>query len=353
MMAPGAYLHRGSGEGRERWSPARLRANRPHRARTRPGRAWPAGGRRRPHRPAPGGAPWRAEQWARPAPATGVAHPAAMRAVLVYTGPGAGSRSVASAVDALTVALPGASVGTLNLAAAKTRSWHARAAALVMPGGADLPYARDLAGAGNASIRAFVEEGGAYLGLCAGAFFGASYLSFEPGTPLEVEGRRELAFFPGRALGAAAPGFDYGSESGAVAARLRWRRPGSDSWSGTALDYCNGGPVFVAADGGAVPDEGDGFSVLARYELPPPPPCSSPAAAAAAAGGVAAVACVVGAGVAVLCGTHPELAPVARWLPDAPALAAALDGDAGRVEWWGSLLDAARLSGLRERGAAC
>jgi biotin--protein ligase len=273
-----------------------------------------------------------------------------MRAVLVYTGPGAGARSVQSAVDALAASLPGARVGTLNLQAVRTRAWHANTAALVLPGGADAPYARDLVGDGNASIREYVEGGGSFIGLCAGSYYGAAAISFEPGTPLAVEARRELAFFPGRALGAAAPGFEYATEAGAVAARLRWRRPGADSWAGAALDYCNGGPVFVGADGGPVPDEGEGYSVLARYDLPPPPPSSSAAAHAAAAGGVAAVACAVGAGVAVLCGTHPELAPAARWLPDALELAAVLDGDPVRMDWWESLLDAARLGALRGAG---
>lgn len=52
----------------------------------------------------------------------------------------------------------------------------------------------------------FVHSGGSYLGLCAGAYFGCSRVVFEPGTPLEVVGDRELAFFPGIARGAAFPG---------------------------------------------------------------------------------------------------------------------------------------------------
>jgi len=44
------------------------------------------------------------------------------------------------------------------------------------------------------------------LGLCAGAYYGCARVVFEPGTPLEVVGDRELAFFPGVARGAAFPG---------------------------------------------------------------------------------------------------------------------------------------------------
>lgn len=52
----------------------------------------------------------------------------------------------------------------------------------------------------------FVTQGGSYLGLCAGAYYACARVEFEPGTPLEVVGDRELAFFPGIAQGAAFPG---------------------------------------------------------------------------------------------------------------------------------------------------
>ena len=71
------------------------------------------------------------------------------------------------------------------------------------------------------------------------------------------------------------------------------------------MDYSNGGPVFVMPHAQALaPEEGqaddDTVTVLAQYEEtlngrgPDGPP-------------IAAVRCRVGRGVAVLCGTHPEL----------------------------------------------
>lgn len=108
----------------------------------------------------------------------------------------------------------------------------------------------------------------------------------------------------------------------------------------TAYDYCNGGPFFVDMDGSADIEQLPGVTVLAMYC---PSACSSSTAsngqgaaqqataAAAVNGGaqtqqelisqppqqqqqrrVAAVRCRVGKGVAVLCGTHPELGP--EWL---------------------------------------
>lgn len=72
------------------------------------------------------------------------------------------------------------------------------ASVLVMPGGADLFYCEKLNGAGNAAIRAFVEAGGGYLGICAGAYYGCSQLDWNAG---EIAGGRELGFIDAVATG--------------------------------------------------------------------------------------------------------------------------------------------------------
>ncbi|KAK9808667.1 hypothetical protein WJX72_001584 [[Myrmecia] bisecta] len=141
----------------------------------------------------------------------------------VYSGPGAGARSVSSAVQALTSSLqPQVQVSTLSTVALLSGDWVEECAVLVMPGGADLPYCRHLNGKGNALIRGFVEAGGSYLGLCAGAYYACSSIVFEEGTSLEVRGERELGFFPGIAKGCVYPGFQYETENGAVAAPMRF-----------------------------------------------------------------------------------------------------------------------------------
>ena len=217
------------------------------------------------------------------------------RGVIVYTGAGAGARSAASAAAVLAASLPGAVVTTQASPSALAASdWHASTAAIILPGGADSPYARDLEGCPNASLRAFVEGGGAYVGLCAGAYYGCASIEFEPSNPrLKVAGPRHLSFFNGVALGAAVPGFEYESEAGAAAVTLAWRRhTGSDrSWR-PATDYCNGGPVFVGADGvSPLPDDDSaaGVTVIARYAggVPDTRP-ATPAVTAARSGGAAA-----------------------------------------------------------------
>jgi glutamine amidotransferase-like uncharacterized protein len=151
-------------------------------------------------------------------------------------------------------------------------------ALLVMPGGADLAYCEKLDGAGNAAIRAFVENGGAYLGICAGAYYACAAIEWAMGTAQEIAGPRELAFFPGMATG---PAYEL-IEEGDIA----------KCWEGTArLDsgitvHYEAGPVFAETDDPAV-------AVLARYEdLPGRPP--------------AIVSCAVGRGRAVLSSPHAE-----------------------------------------------
>jgi biotin--protein ligase len=46
--------------------------------------------------------------------------------------------------------------------------WTRNLVGIVFPGGRDSPYHEKLEGDGNKLIRRFVEEGGWYLGICAG-----------------------------------------------------------------------------------------------------------------------------------------------------------------------------------------
>ncbi|KAK2077519.1 hypothetical protein QBZ16_004364 [Prototheca wickerhamii] len=257
-----------------------------------------------------------------------------------------------------------ARVSTLGSQALLSGGWQDDCLALVLPGGADLPYCRELNGRGTHAIRRYVEGGGAYLGLCAGAYFASGFVSFERTTPaLAVEGPRELAFFPGSACSGLSGDFDYQSERGARATPL------VDRDGRRFLDYCNGGCAFLftrhldraysAAEQASYP----GVSVLARYATS----CEETTAAAESKqmlepclspGQAAAVVCAVGQGVAVLCGTHPELAPgsldgesdadavyaahVARLRKDLTAC------DGARWGFWVQLLSAARLESWLE-----
>lgn len=123
---------------------------------------------------------------------------------------------------------------------------------LIMPGGRDIPYHQKLSGAGNRELKHFCQNGGSYLGICAGAYYGSAEIEFEKNCPLEVLGDRELGFFPGKAIGPAygSNTFCYTSQKGAKAAHL----------SSSLFCYYNGGCYFAGAE------EKNNTTILARYE---------------------------------------------------------------------------------------
>ncbi len=168
-------------------------------------------------------------------------------------------------------------------------AWEETTQLVIVPGGRDIYYHRALEGVGNAKLRSFVQQGGSYLGLCAGGYYGCADIEFELGNALEVTGDRELAFFPGKACGPAygLGIFRYDREAGARIARL-------STPLGSSAAYFNGGCAFIT------PEAYSNVNVLGRY-------CdieNSPAAI---------VECKVGQGRAILCGTHPEYS--AAYLP--------------------------------------
>ena len=88
----------------------------------------------------------------------------------------------------------------------------------IMPGGRDVPYCHALNGKGNDLIKMFVKNGGNYLGICAGAYYGSSYCEFDKHGDVQVVGKRELGFFPGKAIGPIIKKYDYNSYKGSCAA---------------------------------------------------------------------------------------------------------------------------------------
>ena len=195
---------------------------------------------------------------------------------------------------------PNYAVNPITESALLKEPWAPTCALLVFPGGADLGYCRVLNGAGNRSIAQFVRRGGAYLGFCAGGYYGSGRCEFEIGNPeLEVAGSRELAFFPGTCRGGAFKGFQYHSERGAKAANISVTKEAfadSESLPDEFRCYYNGGGVFVDADKLA----GDSASVqiLAEY--------TGDLAVETGEAKAAVVYCKVGEGAAILTGPHPE-----------------------------------------------
>jgi len=200
--------------------------------------------------------------------------------ILIYSDQGVSAKSYANTVKSLKALPLNISIKSVDSEELKNAETLKDARLLIIPGGRDLPYVERLKGLGISNIRRWVEEGGAYFGICAGAYFGASYVSFEKGGELEVLGDRDLKFFEGSAVGPALGlrPFRYGSEEGAHAALIQYQGE-------SCYCYFNGGCTF----------EGklDDVAVLAHYEeLAGRPP--------------AIIQCQVGKGLAILSGVHPE-----------------------------------------------
>jgi glutamine amidotransferase-like uncharacterized protein len=72
---------------------------------------------------------------------------------------------------------------------------------LIIPGGRDIYYHEKLNGNGNNQIRYFIQSGGSYLGICAGAYYGCFSIEFAKNTKLKVIADRNLRLVDTKATG--------------------------------------------------------------------------------------------------------------------------------------------------------
>lgn len=201
--------------------------------------------------------------------------------ILVYAGPGVSRHGLEQTLATMKgISGERYKVGVITPEQLIQDPWEEETAVLVIPGGADIPYTRALNGAGNKKIRAFVEAGGSFFGICAGSYYAGSSVEFASGTDMEVIGSRELGFFPGKVRGPILAPYDYLSQKGARAAKIS-----ADGKSYTV--YYNGGGYFVDAAKKA------NTEVIATYE----------------SGEAAIIACRVGKGLALLSAVHCEYDP--------------------------------------------
>lgn len=165
-------------------------------------------------------------------------------------------------------------------------TWANDASLFVMPGGADVPYTKRLNGLGNDLIRKYVENGGVYLGVCAGAYYAAKKIVFSWGTENEVTGDRELSFFPGVIEGPTLAPYYLKTFEGARAAYIEWNHDHKTAFH----VFYNGGGHFIT------PLQYPGVRVLAIYKDLPNQPA-------------AVIECIAGKGKAILSGVHFEYDP--------------------------------------------
>lgn len=195
--------------------------------------------------------------------------------ILIYNDKGASSVCVQALVDFLS---PQHDVKCISGNDLQKTDWIQNTKALIIPGGRSAPFYKTLGSCGNQNIREWVEQGGTYFGICAGAYYACAETIFAKGLPLELTLPGKLNFFSGRAIGPvfANEDFTYDSEKGARVVEVQWQ-------NGTIYStYFNGGCYFENVDA----------HVLATYVENQKP---------------AIITCSVGRGRVVLSGVHPEL----------------------------------------------
>jgi biotin--protein ligase len=155
--------------------------------------------------------------------------------IYIYDDVGVGDESLKQMILTLKNFSKKYTVKTINAEQIKNCDWTENAALFVIPGGADLHYAKKLNGSGNEVIKKYIQNGGRFLGICAGSYYASSYVEF---------GRRELSIFPGKVIGPILAPYDYKSNKGARAAKIKTN---FSEIPQTTVFY-NGGGYFADAE---------------------------------------------------------------------------------------------------------
>ncbi|TID28040.1 hypothetical protein CANINC_002721 [Pichia inconspicua] len=219
--------------------------------------------------------------------------------VLVYSGPGTTKFCVEQCLNTFKLLLyPFYSVSTASEKMLKDQPWESKTAVLVIPGGADLPICKLFKGEINDRIKRFVNKGGKFIGICSGGYYSSSRCEFEVGNKeMEVSGSRDLGFFPGICRGSVVKGFQYGTEKGTAATRIKVNSKLLPDAPEYVHLYTNGGGVFVDAQ------KYTNVDILATYDDEIDVKDETEGVKASS------VLCSVGRGKALLFGTHPEFDP--------------------------------------------
>jgi len=152
---------------------------------------------------------------------------------------------------------------------------------LCVPGGNMYNYAEDLTAAGVESIRAFVQKGGGYVGICGGSYFAAERV-FWQGNRLPMS---SLGLFPGEARGPYGEIVPYPDSAMCLVIAAQVSHPIIESHPDSSWILYFWGPALL-------PDDGAGVTVLGHYDAIDRP---------------AMLACEYGRGRVFLIGTHPEI----------------------------------------------
>jgi glutamine amidotransferase-like uncharacterized protein len=157
----------------------------------------------------------------------------------------------------------------------------ANARLLCVPGGNMYTYAEDLTAAGVETVKAFVERGGGYIGICGGAYFAAERI-FWQSTRLPMH---SLGLFPGEARGPYDEIVPYPDSAMCLVIAAQPSHPITEALPDSSWILYFWGPALL-------PDAGAEVTVLGRYDAIDRP---------------AMLTCECGRGRVFLIGTHPEI----------------------------------------------
>lgn len=125
----------------------------------------------------------------------------------------------------------------INAAELLQATWTKNAALFVLPGGADKFYVAKMRGKGDKIIQNYINKGGSFLGICAGAYYASSFIEFDKNGPNEVIGERYLNLVNSYAIGPILAEYSYDSNKGAKAALIKCNNKQVNI-------FYNGGPYF-------------------------------------------------------------------------------------------------------------
>ncbi|ELP93595.1 hypothetical protein EIN_063200 [Entamoeba invadens IP1] len=181
------------------------------------------------------------------------------KTILLYSDDGASKICLKETEKMFSLLFPHSKVIRITATDVLNTNWQSIADLFVMPGGADRPYNRNLGEAGSKLIRQYVEMGGKYLGICAGAYFACDRFEFNKHIEGEEEvcEERSLKFFDGMAFGPLYPNFKENLETGAVVVPIFYNET-------QCSIYYNGGCAFVHNDDKSSVTHTD--NVVAFYE---------------------------------------------------------------------------------------
>lgn len=210
----------------------------------------------------------------------------AAKVIYIYNGDGADWECLQHCRFCVGTFCKSSKIEEIKADSVKENDWKFKARAIIIGGGKATDYQNSLRGLGCENIRNFVRGGGVYLGICAGAYFGADTVDFATDSPGSgIYAKRDLKFFPGVAKGPMVP-YESGSRSGERAQNVRIQigtEEGYDFYS-----YYNGGGTFL------IDKPMSGVEILGRYIDHEEQP--------------AIIRCSFGSGYAILSGVHFEFA---------------------------------------------